>query len=115
MKKNVIFSIVLTALVLSVNTYAQIRNKSLDEIVTATAPLITDYTIDTLGSANIKLNPDVWNGFSPSQQRQLCDSLAAAWQGNKVQLLNGWLWVYSTKIGRISPKITGGWKFVPEE
>jgi hypothetical protein len=72
--------------------YAQTR---LDELIKATTyngkKFIQSYRIEN-GSAYLQLNPSLWNSLSEPQKRQLCDALAASWNG--MGLLNGWLYGY---------------------
>jgi hypothetical protein len=75
-------------------------------------PFIQSYTIEG-ASAHIQLNPSLWNSMSSSEQRQICDMLAATDVWQKMNLLNAYLYVNKTNIGRIGPALTGGFKFKP--
>ena len=76
-------------------------------------PLIEEYIVLD-NSAYIRLNPRMWNSLTSGEQRQVCDILAVnkIWEDN--ELLNAWLFVYETRIGRIAPDWNGGFKFKPE-
>jgi hypothetical protein len=69
-------------------------------------PLISHYSV-TNGSAYIHLNPAIWNALSASEQRQLCDRLANVDVWDQMQLVNAWLYVHDTEIGRIAPTFFG--------
>jgi len=112
MKKYFVVIVGILIVMVSFVSYAQTR---LDELIKATTyngkKFIQSYRIEN-GSAYLQLNPSLWNSLSEPQKRQLCDALAASWNG--MGLLNGWLYVYSTEIGRIKPNWSGGWEFEPK-
>jgi hypothetical protein len=62
------------------------------------------------GSAYVWLEPGPWNSMSHSQQRQLLDQIANSTFMDG--LVNMWLYVGATDVGRIKPKISGGFEFV---
>ncbi len=74
-------------------------------------PLILSYTIQS-NSAYVQLNPRMWNQFSASQQRQLCDQFVASNFVADMKLLNAWFRVGATDIGHIKPGL-GGFSWVP--
>lgn len=91
----------------------------LDQMIEATRlpngqPLIESYRIES-GSAYLQLNPSVWNRMSSGEQRQVCDMLAGVDVWQAMGLVNAWLFVYRTNIGRIKPRFTGGFEFKPAE
>jgi hypothetical protein len=88
----------------------------LDQLVEQTVfhgqPFIKSYTISE-GSAQIQLNARLWNSLSAAEQRQICDMLAGTDVWKKMGLLNAYLYVYRTNIGRIGPNWSGGFEFKP--
>ena len=76
-------------------------------------PIIEEYTILD-DSAYIRLNPMIWNSLTSGEQRQVCDILAVNKVWKDSGLLNGRLFVFETRIGRIGPNWSGGFEFKPE-
>lgn len=76
-------------------------------------PFILSYSIQE-ASAHVRLNPRLWNALSPSEQRQICDTLAATDVWKTMGLLNAYLYVNQTHIGRIGPNWSGGFEFKPK-
>lgn len=74
---------------------------------------IESYTING-GSAYIKLNSNIWNKLATREQRQICDTLANTDVWKKIPVINAWLSVGSTQIGRIKPNMSGGFEFLPK-
>ena len=77
-------------------------------------PVIEEYTILD-DSAYIRLNPMIWNSLTSGEQRQVCDVLAANKVWKDSRLLNCWVFVLNTKIGRIAPDWNGGFKFISSD
>jgi hypothetical protein len=63
-------------------------------------------------SAYVELNPRMWNRFSESQQRQLCDRFVQSNFVADMKLLNAWFRVGATTIGHIKPGLSG-YSWVP--
>jgi hypothetical protein len=88
----------------------------LDEFIQSTTfkgqRFIQSYRIES-GSAYLQLNPSLWNSLSPMEQRLICDGLVSVDVWKKMGLINAWLYVYNTEIGRVASNWTGGWKFKP--
>lgn len=63
------------------------------------------------GSSYVYLEPGVWNSLSSAQQRQLLDQIANSTFMDG--LINMWLYVGATEVGRIKPRMSGGFEFVP--
>lgn len=76
-------------------------------------PFIKSYKLEG-PFAYLKINPHIWNNTSAPQQRQICDSLAATDVWKRMGLVNAWLLVGHTTIGRIKPTLSGGHEFYPE-
>jgi hypothetical protein len=72
---------------------------------------ITSYKVEG-ASAYLKINFNLWNRLSTSQQRQICD-LFATKNWKRIGLVNVWLSVGNTKVGRIKPVLSGGYEFSP--
>ncbi|HEY3349026.1 MAG TPA: hypothetical protein VGM13_04570 [Thermoanaerobaculia bacterium] len=88
----------------------------LDELIASTVvngqPLIDSYKIEG-GSAYIQMNPRMWNAMSAGEHRQIVDMLARTDVWQSIGVLNAWLRVYQTDLGRIRKSWTGDWEFVP--
>ncbi|MGA7991416.1 MAG: hypothetical protein WCC53_08300 [Thermoanaerobaculia bacterium] len=95
---------------------ASSSNNRLDQLIAATAangqPLISSYRIEA-GSAYIQMNPSMWNAMTPSEHRQIVDMLARTDVWQSIGVINAWLRVYQTDLGRIRKSWTGDWEFVP--
>lgn len=108
----VVFGVLIVALTFN---FGQAQNR-LDELIKETTykgeRFIQSYRIES-GSAYLQLNPRLWNSLSSQEQRQICDMLASVDVWKKMGLINAWLYVYNTQIGRVAPNWTGGWEFKP--
>ncbi len=98
------------------NSDAQMKNR-LDELVetlqTPQGPFIKNYKIEA-GSAYLFINSRLWDLLTKDQQLRLCNQIAATDFLPRMKLHNAWLLVDGTTIGRVAPRITGGWEFKPE-
>lgn len=74
---------------------------------------IESYTVSG-GSAYVKLSPKLWNSLSRGEQRQLCDMMANTDVWKKIPVINAWLSVGNTQIGRIKPNMSGSFEFLPK-
>jgi hypothetical protein len=106
----------LTSSTTSEATYSLIDVNRLNELQSTMTyngkQFIKSYNIDG-GSVYLKLSANLWNSLSTYQQRQICDSLAATDVWKKTGVINAWLSVGSTEIGRIKPTLSGGFEFSP--
>jgi hypothetical protein len=88
----------------------------LDQLIASTVvngqPLISGYKIER-GSAYIQMNPRMWNAMGSGEHRQIVDMLARTDVWESVGVINAWLRVYQTDLGRIRKSWTGDWEFVP--
>lgn len=119
MRPNFIFFLIVAALfaVTVPSSDAQTKNR-LDEMVealqTPQGPFIKSYKIEG-GSAYLVINSRLWDMLTKDQQLRLCNQIADTDFLHKMKLLNAWLLVDGTTIGRVGPRITGGWEFKPED
>jgi hypothetical protein len=88
----------------------------LDQLIATTVvnghPLISSYKIEG-GSAYVQMNPRMWNAMGSGEHRQIVDMLARTDVWQSIGVLNAWLRVYQTDLGRIRKSWTGDWEFVP--
>jgi hypothetical protein len=85
-------------------------SKLMNDMAKSGGGLIRGYEIsDRL--CYLKLDPEIWNAWSPAQQQQAMDLLARApvWKESKISLVV--LRVYATDVGELSGGWGGDWKF----
>jgi hypothetical protein len=84
----------------------------LDEVAASLGGFIKSHRVEDR-SAFITLDSKIWDSMTKDQQLRLCNQLASTDFLRKDNLLNAYLSVDGTDIGRIKPTGSGSWEFLP--
>ncbi len=101
-------------IVMTLFTPAVLLGSRLDEVAASLGGFIKSHPVEDR-SAFITLDSKIWDSMTKDQQLRLCNQIASTDFLRKDKLLNAYLSVDGTDIGRIKPSGSGGWEFLPND